>query len=216
MPKEGDGAYDQQCDVILKPKHLWFQALLVPPNDKSLLCWIRENWKMINFFTNIKGQLKNQNEIQTLSNDHDRFKLQNGLLYHDGILYVLNDHVWLQTLQAKHDFFGYKSFSIQQGHGINVSKLLVATTLEVCEGVCWIVWYLLINKKWWSSPTCVYLLNVNPYIIMVFNSMGFITNLSCSNSYNSILMVVDHLINNHPSYFLIMFSNVMASLYHGP
>jgi hypothetical protein len=172
---------------------------------------------MINFVINIKGQLKNQNEITSLSNDHDRFKFQNGLLYHDGILHVFNDHVWLQTLQARHDVFGYKSFSIQQGHGINVLKLLVAmTTLEVCEGVCWIVWNLRMNKKWWSSPACVYLVNVNPYIIMVFNSMDFITNLSCSNSYNFILMVVHHLINNRPSYFFIMFSSVVASLYHGP
>jgi hypothetical protein len=133
------------------------------------------------------------------------------LLYYDGILYVLNDHVWLQTLQAKHDVFGYKSFSIQQGHGINVSRLLVATTLEVCEGVRWIVWYLRMNKKWWSSPTCVW---INPYIMTVFNSMDFITNLSCSNSYNSILMVADPLINNHPNYFLIMFSDVIMSLYY--
>jgi hypothetical protein len=80
-------------------------------------------------------------------NDRDRFELQNGLLYYDGILYVLNDYVWLQILQVKHDVFGYKSFSNQQGHGINVSRLLVATTLEVCEGVCWIMWYLCMNKK---------------------------------------------------------------------
>jgi hypothetical protein len=50
-------------------------------------------WKMVNFVASIKGQLKNQNEIQNLSNDHDRFEFQNGLLYYDGILYVLNDHV---------------------------------------------------------------------------------------------------------------------------
>ncbi len=48
---------------------------------------------MVNFVASIKGQLKNQNEIQNLSNDHDRFEFQNGLLYYDGILYVLNDHV---------------------------------------------------------------------------------------------------------------------------
>jgi hypothetical protein len=33
MLKEGGEAYDQQCDVIFKPKHLQLQALCVTIND---------------------------------------------------------------------------------------------------------------------------------------------------------------------------------------
>jgi hypothetical protein len=36
-PKEGDAAYDQQCDTILKLENLWLQTLLITPNDKTLL-----------------------------------------------------------------------------------------------------------------------------------------------------------------------------------
>lgn len=42
VPKEGGEAYDQQCDVIIKPKHLRFQALCVIFNDKSFFVFIRE------------------------------------------------------------------------------------------------------------------------------------------------------------------------------
>ncbi len=33
-PKEGNKAYDQQCDIIFKLEHLWFQTLRVTLDDK--------------------------------------------------------------------------------------------------------------------------------------------------------------------------------------
>jgi hypothetical protein len=33
-PKEGNEAYDQQCDIIIKLEHLWLQALWVAFDDK--------------------------------------------------------------------------------------------------------------------------------------------------------------------------------------
>jgi hypothetical protein len=33
MPKEGNAAYEQQGDIILKPKHFLLQVLLVILND---------------------------------------------------------------------------------------------------------------------------------------------------------------------------------------
>ncbi len=35
--KEGDETYDQQCDVIFKPKHLWLQTLFVSLENKSTI-----------------------------------------------------------------------------------------------------------------------------------------------------------------------------------
>jgi hypothetical protein len=37
--------------------------------------------------------------------------------------------------------FGYMTFWIQQDHGINISKLLMDTSLEVCEGHYIKMWF---------------------------------------------------------------------------
>jgi hypothetical protein len=42
-------------------------------------------------------------QIQDFSNDHAKFEFQDGLFYHDGLLYVLDDFMRFQILQAKHD-----------------------------------------------------------------------------------------------------------------
>jgi len=44
-------------------------------------------------------------------------------------------------------------FWIQQDHGANVLRLLMATTLEVCEGVCQILQCLRSNKESLLSPS---------------------------------------------------------------
>lgn len=51
MPKEVGEAYDQQYDVILKPKHLWLEALCVILNDKSLFVFVHEKL-LEDFFAN--------------------------------------------------------------------------------------------------------------------------------------------------------------------
>ncbi len=44
--KKGDENYEQQCDIIFKSKHLWFQTLLIITiDDKTILCQICEYLK---------------------------------------------------------------------------------------------------------------------------------------------------------------------------
>jgi hypothetical protein len=94
VPKEGNVTYNQQCDVILKPKDLWFELLLVTHDEKIFFCQICEYLEKDPLAIGIKGQLKNQNQIQNLLNDHDKFKFWDGFLYHDGLLYVFDGPVW--------------------------------------------------------------------------------------------------------------------------
>jgi hypothetical protein len=64
MPKEGNVAYnEQQCDVILKPKHLWLQALSVTFNNKNFLHQIHEDLKRNPLVVDIQNQIKNQHQI---------------------------------------------------------------------------------------------------------------------------------------------------------
>jgi hypothetical protein len=97
MPKEGDATYKQQCDVILKLKHLWFQALSIIPKRQTPIKCIHEN--LINdSFTIIV--LNHSKEVFW---DFDKFEFWNELLYHDGLLYVPNGRTWFQVLQNKHN-----------------------------------------------------------------------------------------------------------------
>jgi hypothetical protein len=54
-----------------------------------------EDLKNILFVISIKDELRNQNQVWSLLSDHNKFKFQNGLLYHDGLLYALDGHVQL-------------------------------------------------------------------------------------------------------------------------
>ncbi len=96
-PKEGNGAYEQECDVIFKPKHLRFKALSVILEDITFFCHICEDLKDTLAII-IQGQLRGHQQVQDFFNDHVKFKFQDGLLYHDGLLYVLDGHVQLQVL----------------------------------------------------------------------------------------------------------------------
>ncbi len=42
-PKEGNAAYEQQGDIILKLEYFLFQTLLIILNDPTFLCQIYEN-----------------------------------------------------------------------------------------------------------------------------------------------------------------------------
>jgi hypothetical protein len=82
-------------------------------------------------------------------------------------------------------------FWIQQDYEVNVLKLLVATTLEICEGIYQILQCFCSNKKSLSSFSSFF----QPLSIhasswsLIF--MDFIIDLPPSNVYNSILVVVD-------------------------
>jgi hypothetical protein len=45
-------------------------------------------WGKNPFIIGIKSWLKNQNQGKINFNHHNKFEFQNGLLYHDGLLYV--------------------------------------------------------------------------------------------------------------------------------
>ncbi len=98
MLKERNATYEQQCDVILKLKHLWLQVLSVIPNDTTFLCQIHEDLKKGLFTIGIQGQLSSHHQVQGFFNDHAKFEFEDGLLYCDGLLYVLDGFTQLQIL----------------------------------------------------------------------------------------------------------------------
>ncbi len=97
MLKEGDVAYNQQCDTILKPENLQLQGLSVILEDKTLLQCIHEDLVHDFLIVAIINHWKNP------SNDFNKFESHDGLLYHDRLLYVLEGFVRLQVLQTRHD-----------------------------------------------------------------------------------------------------------------
>jgi hypothetical protein len=52
-----------------------------------------EDLKNSFFVINIKDEMKNQNQVWSLLIDHNKFKFQDGFLYHDGVLCALDGHV---------------------------------------------------------------------------------------------------------------------------
>jgi hypothetical protein len=90
MPKEGDVAYNQQCDTILKLKNLRLQALSITLEDKTFLQRIFENLVNDSLVTGVRSHGKNP------PSDFDKFKFCDGLLYHDELLYMYR--------KALHDF----------------------------------------------------------------------------------------------------------------
>jgi hypothetical protein len=74
-----------KCDTILKPENLQLQALLVTFEDKTLLYCIHEDLINGSLAIAIRSHWKNP------PNDFDKFKFRDGLLCHDGLLYVLKD-----------------------------------------------------------------------------------------------------------------------------
>jgi hypothetical protein len=72
-------------------------------DDTTFFYQIREDLKKDLLAIGIQGQLKNHPQVQNFSNDHAKFEFQDGLLYHDGLLYIVDGHVQLQVLQARHN-----------------------------------------------------------------------------------------------------------------
>ncbi len=108
--REGDVTYNQQCDIF-KLEHLWIQVMFIILNDKFFKPY---SWGFgeIPLANNIKDELKESYHVQILSNEHDNFKFQDWLLYHNELLYVLDGLAWFQILQPKRDtlnasHFGY-------------------------------------------------------------------------------------------------------------
>ncbi len=71
-------------------KH-YYQLLMTNP----FFGQIHEYLEKYPFFISIKSWLNNQNQGQDFFRDHEKFEIQNGLLCHDELLYVLNGLVQL-------------------------------------------------------------------------------------------------------------------------
>ncbi len=135
----------------------------------------------------MKVQLKNQKSYSKSFKYHDKFNFQNGLLYHDGLLYAPNGPIQHQTC-----WFNYIRFWIQQDHGISILRLLVLTNFgSMWKNLLDHVMFVLKQKKNHhhfhglfqplSIPT------LPSFLIFIY----FIKNLSPSNSCNSILVAVE-------------------------
>ncbi len=59
---------------------------------------IREDLKKYPLAIGIQSQLNSHHQVQDFSNDHVKFKFQDGLFYCDGILYVLEGPAQFQVL----------------------------------------------------------------------------------------------------------------------
>jgi hypothetical protein len=55
----------------------------------TFFCEICEDLEDL-FVIGIQSQLRSHHQVQDFSSDHAKFKVQNGLLYCDGLLYVLD------------------------------------------------------------------------------------------------------------------------------
>jgi len=84
-------------------------------------------------------------------------------------------------------------FFIQQDHGVRVLRLLVAITLEVCEVIVKSCDVCVQTKNLCFRPHDLLKPLSIPASIWFSISIDFIINLSPFSSYDSILVVVDHL-----------------------
>jgi hypothetical protein len=88
--------------------------LLIIPNDKTFFHQICEDLKKDPFIVDIQNQLRNQHQIQDLFSNCAKFKFRDGLLYCDGLLYVLDGLIQFQVFQARHDVLGIIHFGFNK------------------------------------------------------------------------------------------------------
>jgi hypothetical protein len=88
--------------------------LSVIPDDKTFFHQICEDLKKDHVIVDIQNQLRNQHQILNLSNNNAKFKFQDGLLYRDGLWYVLDGPIQLQVLQVKHDVLVISHFGFDK------------------------------------------------------------------------------------------------------
>jgi hypothetical protein len=70
---------------------------------QSLFCQVRENLKKKPLTIGIQGQLGSHHQVHDFSNDHVKFKFQDGLFYRDGLLYVPDGPMEFQVFKARYD-----------------------------------------------------------------------------------------------------------------
>jgi hypothetical protein len=80
----------------------------------TFLFQICEHFKKDPLAINIQGQLMNHHQVHDFSNNHAKFKFQDGLFCCDGILCVLNGPTQLQILQVRHDALATSHFGFNK------------------------------------------------------------------------------------------------------
>ncbi len=115
-------------------------------------------WETNPFFIGIKSQLMIRNQVPCSTSS------------------FLN-HTWC---------FKYMPFWIKQYHGTNLLRLLVVTSLKVCERVYQIIWCSCTNKKFGLLLRLLIFASLWSSI-----SMDFITNIVPFNSYELFWVVVN-------------------------
>jgi hypothetical protein len=163
--KKRDVAYDQRCDTIFKPKNHHLQALLIIPKDKTLFQRICEDLLNDSFVVFVKSHWNNP------LNDFDKFKFVMVCLSWWIVIRIGRPCVTSSSpSQTWH--IGCWPFWIERDHGINVSWLLMASILEIHEGIFGIMWCLCSCKESSSSPSCTFWTIIGPYFTIVFNLHG--------------------------------------------
>jgi hypothetical protein len=113
--------------VILKHEHLQLEALsVIRWHNPSLLN--SRKFEKSSFYWH-PSELRSHHQAKDFSSDHVKFKFQDVLLYHDGLLYVLNSPAWLRIFEARHNVLAIGHFRFNK-------------TMEL---VSWYYWW---SKLW--------------------------------------------------------------------
>ena len=180
-PKAGEAAFDQQCTTLLKPEHFRICAVVVPIDTDFL-----DQVRTATIGDSVALEIKKHT-------DNDKFKVEGDLLYFEERLYIPKGPTRLRVLQSRHDFpaaghFGYNK------------------TLElISRDFWWPQMWKEVKEFVLSCDICSRSKNPRhrPYGLLQplpiprrpwsSVSMDFITDLPPSNSFDSILVVVDRL-----------------------
>jgi hypothetical protein len=159
---------------------------LVIPKDKTFLQHIHENLFNDSFTVAVRNHWKN------LHSGFDKFEFHDGLLYHDELLYILKGLLRFQVLQARHN-------TLVVGHfGCNKTMELMF------RDYWWPQLWKFVNEFVDSCDVCAHAKNPCHCLHGLFQplpvhtspwssiSMDFTMDFSQSNSFDSIMVVVDH------------------------
>ncbi|TPX54573.1 hypothetical protein PhCBS80983_g05887, partial [Powellomyces hirtus] len=189
--QEGEEACHSQETQILIPERLKLLATLPTPTDDAFLQEIKYATASDNFAQNIISQLNNNHASETSKEHTKRFKVHDGILLYDSIVYVPTRDLRLRALEDTHD-------NQLSGH-FGVSKTLELTS----RNYWWPQQWKLVKEYVKACDTCAQAksLRHQPYGLLeplpvatqpwASISMDFITDLPVVKGKDAILVVVD-------------------------
>jgi hypothetical protein len=128
-PKEGDPILDQQKSIVLKPANFQLKALTMSSDeDASYLKEVQEALQDDPFIETIKKRL-HTNEV------NNEFEFKDGLLYFKGLfVHTSRAYTTQDNSNVPRPTYSW-TFWLQQNHKIDITRFLVATNVETCEGI---------------------------------------------------------------------------------